>query len=269
LNILLVTIGTAIFLALIVMIMMLLFKKNESKHEKEKFIPTTQDRLPIDYIRSGIVKLKNGGYRMLVELPSINIELMEMDEREIILEQYRKILNSVDFPFQFLQQSRVVDISEYLTTLENTIASSSSLFIQSQLKSYTNFLVDLVKTRSVLTKKFYLIIPYDEVVKKVTSKQKKSQPKVETVEENGVYEEEKRFEKSRKQLIQRASLIERSFRRFDINPKILNDKELLDLFYTSYNKDRAVYQPLKDYDPIDYTSMRVEVSKKRSVKNGN
>lgn len=250
----------------------LLGKKKEATKEEEKYVPTTQDQFPVDYIRSGIVKLKTGGYRIVIELPSINIDLMEAEEKQVILEQYRQILTSIVFPFQYLQQSRVVDISEYLDTLVKLKFTAKTNFIKSQLEFYSGYLVDLIKNRSILTKKFYFVIPYDEAreqknKKNYTGKKETKKTKGSTEEKNDVYEEEQRFEKARKQLFNRAIEVERAFRRFEISPHILSDNELLDLFYTSYNKDRSVYQPLKDVDPSDYTSLNV-TTKKRGGKNG-
>lgn len=250
-------------------IFIMFFKNKKAQEDREKHVPTTQDSLPFDYIRSGIVRLKNGGYRIAIEIPSINIDLMEASEKQNVLEQYREILNSIDFKFQFLQQSRIVDISEYLDTLENVRRNAKSAFIRKQLEYYSGYLIDLIKNRSILTKRFYIIIPYDEEKDKKKAKinkenvgKNKKKTTNETVETNDVYDEEQRFDRARKQLYGRATLIERSFRRFEITPKILDDNELLDLFYTSYNKDRAVYQPLKDRNPADYTTIRVKVKEK-------
>lgn len=266
--------GTVVMLSIIVVLIGglavgILFwfkKKKEATKEKEKYVPTTQDQFPIDYIRSGIVKLKTGGYRIVIDLPSINIDLMEGSEKQVILEQYRQILTSIDFPFQYLQQSRIVDISEYLNTLGTIRATAKSKFVKNQLEFYSGYLIDLIKNRSVLTKKFYFVIPYDEerenknkkkqIAQKAKDKQNKTKGKL-LEEENDVYEEEQRFEKAKKQLFIRANLVERAFRRFEISPHILSDKELLDLYYTSYNKDRSVYQPLRDVNPSDYTSLNV------------
>lgn len=252
-------------------------EKEESKEsEKEKYVPTTQDQLALDYIRSGIFKLKSGGYRLLIELPSVNIDLMEPEEKEVILQQYRQILNAIDFPFQYLQQSRIVDISEYLATLEGYARTEKNPLLKKQIEFYTEYLIELIRDRSVLTKKFYLVVPYDEEKesknhssyvaekkKKEEKKKKKAQKKNrELEEENDIYLEEKRFEKARKILYARGSMIERAFRRFDIAPKILNDQELLELFYTVYNKDRSVFQSLRDTNLTDYTSLRVKAQRR-------
>jgi hypothetical protein len=140
------------------MVYILTKKKKESEEEKKKFVPITQDQLPFEYVRGGVVKLKKGGYRMVVELPSINIDLMEASEKETILQQYREILNSIDFPFQYLQQSRTVDISEYIETLKRIQRTTKSKFIHSQLEFYSSYLLNLIKNRSILTKKFYLAV---------------------------------------------------------------------------------------------------------------
>lgn len=256
-------------------------KRNEEVEEvdeKEKFIPTTQDQLALDYIRSGIVKLKSGGYRLLVEMPSVNIELMEPEEREVVLQQYRQVLNAIDFQFQFLQQSRIVDVSEYLSSLEGFARTEKNPLIKKQVEYYTEFLVELIRDRSVLTKKFYLVVPFDEEreqknksgyqaekekqKRKQMAKDKKKNPNREEEEENEIYLEEKRFEKARKMLYSRGTMVERAFRRFDIAPKILNDQELLELFYTAYNKDRSVIQSLRGTNLDDYTSLRVKAKRR-------
>lgn len=245
-------------------------KNKEGEKEEEKYIPTTQDHIALDYIRSGIVKLKTGGYRLVIELPSVNIELMEPEEKEMILQQYSQILNAIDFPFQYLQQSRIVDITEYLSTLEGHMVQEKNPLIQKQIEFYSNFLQDIIHDRSVLTKKFYITIPYDEEAEEKkkqgytqqVNKKDESKKKI-AEEEDDVYAEEKRFEKARKQLYSRGTMIDRAFRRFDISPKILDDKGLLELFYTAYNKDRSVTQSLKHQDISDFTTMRVKTNKNK------
>lgn len=251
---------------LVWMVFTIFKNKKETEKDKERYIPTTQDHIPIDYIRSGIVRLKTGGYRIVLELPSINIDLMEPSEKEVIHNQYRSILTSFEFPFQYLQQSRTVDISEYLNTLEKIQKGANSNFVKNQLDFYSSYLVDLIKNSSVLTKKFYFVIPYDdtkELKEKKNysnlSKEKKKKQKNEPVEEkNELYEEEQRFERARKVLFQRANVVARAFRRLDISPYVLNDHALLELYYTAYNKDRSVYQPLKGKNPNDFTTLRVQ-----------
>lgn len=245
-------------------------KRSESKADQEKYIPTTQDQFPVDSIRDRIIKLKTGGYRLVIEVPSINIDLMENSEKEGVLELYKEVLSSIDFSFQYLQQSRIVDISDYLTTLSRLKRDAKTNFIQNQLEFYSQFLVDLIKSRSILTKKFYIVIPYDEEkekskLKKYSSLNEKKDKKKKNEPQDDVYLEEQRYEKARKQLLTRAGQIISALRGLEIDPVVLKDNEILELFYTSYNKDRAVYQPIRDIDPKDYTSLNVEYKRREDL----
>ncbi|MCU7666970.1 hypothetical protein [Bacillus thuringiensis] len=230
-------------------------KTMQTDDEKEDFIPTTQDNLPIDWVRKGIVKMKNGTYAIVINLPSINIDLMEANEREVVFSQYRSILTAIDFPFQFLQQSRVVDIDEYMKKLEKIQKGTENEFVRLQLEHYKRYMNGLVNSRAILTRKFYLIIPFDELQEKKSKANqsgsvfdlsfKKKQKEAEKTEKETVIEEEKKFEVAYKHLTGRADIVMRSFSRFDIKPTLLNDEKLTELFYTSYNKNKSVYQPLR------------------------
>jgi len=245
-------------------------KTIQTDDEKEDYIPTTQDNLPVDWIRKGIVKMKNGTYAIVVKLPSINIDLMEDNEREVVFSQYRSVLSAIDFPFQFLQQSRVVDIADYIKKLEKIQRGTDNDFVKLQLDHYKRYMTGLVNSRAILTRKFYLIVPYDEILeKKAKAKQngsvldlnfKKKGNEGEKTERETVIEEEEKFKNAHKQLTARGDTIMRSFSRFDITPEFLNDEQLTELFYTSYNKNKSVYQPLRasEFKDRDYYSLYVK-----------
>lgn len=247
------------------------FKKNIDKdEEKEAFVPTTQDNIPIDYVRDGIIKMKNGSYASVIRVPSINIDLMEAEEKHVVFEQYRQILSAMEFPFQFLQQSRVVDVSDYLKKIEKIKLTTTNEFAGHQLDYYRQYIIDLVNTRSVLTKKFYIVIPFDEETEKkkksrggssafdFSLNKKKEKNSKSEIKVDSVVEEEKRFDYARKQLNGRAGMMKRLFSRFDIQPEILHDDEIIELFYTSYNKTRSVYQSLGKDINENYSSLYVK-----------
>ena len=70
--------------------------------------------------------------------------------------------------------------------------------------------------------------------------------------------EEKSFEKARKVLAGRANLVIKTFKRFEVSPQRLTDKEVLDLYYTAYNKERSKIQSLSHVDVEDYLTIRVD-----------
>ncbi|PGK51553.1 hypothetical protein CN918_27565 [Priestia megaterium] len=272
-GIMFIAVGVGLLFVAILFIYDVSKKKKTSTEDKEKYIPTTQNQIPIDNIRNGIIKLRNGGYRVVVEIPSVNTELMEAEEQDIVLNQYRQILNGTEFPFQILQQSRTVDISEYRKLLEKKMLESKNNLNRRLMVEFDVFLAQLIKERTIMTKKFFIVIPYDESRevktvyatadgdKKKKKKKKKAKVDEEALKKKNIAEEEKQFAKASKQLLLRAGTVERSFRQFDISPYRLNDGEIAELFYASYNKERSVYQPLNKKDPSDYTTLRVKTGR--------
>ena len=70
----------------------------------------TQEFVPIDDVRDGIVILKNGGMRGVLMASSINFDLKSDDERQAILMQFQDFVNSLDFSIQIIVESRRLDI---------------------------------------------------------------------------------------------------------------------------------------------------------------
>lgn len=255
-----------------------LFQKQKSgKKEQDRFIPTTQDQLPFEYLRNGTLKTKKGSYIKIVEVPNINIELMEPEEQEGYRETFAGILNSFDFRWQVLRQSRIVDISEYLDNIKERASYSENPLEKKQLEYYRQFMAELVKKNAVLTKKSFVVVPYEEVEKKKVSDtedttkkyRRNNQPQKSSVpvgneasDENEILKEEQRYERISKILGQRAKSVDRQFRRYGVTPTELDDEELLELLYTAYNKDRSVYQPLRGKNPADFTTLHVQYKKK-------
>lgn len=262
-----------IFVALLVLLLgglgvfvfIILNRKKQEKVVNETKIHTTQEQLPFEYIRRGIVKLKNGQFIKLMEVPCINTQLMEEEEKEVVRETYASFLNSLDFPIQFYIQSRLVDINDYLAFLKDKETNADSDFRSAGIREYSRFIVELIKENSVQTKKDFLTLSYREVSAKskknsgdTMKKYRKGEEDEIVSEEERVQKEERLFEKAYKTLTQREKSLQKQLRRFGINPKSLNDKEAFELFYITYNKERSVYQSLKGVNPNNFTTLYVK-----------
>ena len=243
---------------------MFLINKNKKaqEEENEKYIHTTQDQLPFEFIRKGIAKLKNGTYTKIIEVSSINTPLMEMEEEENVREIYGSILNAINFNIQFYKQSRLVDIREYLTFLSEKENLETNEFKKNGIERYRYFISHLVRENSVQTKKDYIAISFVEEKKKKeeqkdeTSKYRKREDV--SLESDETFKRKKEFKKAHKTLNQRMKTLDKQFRRLGIVGNILEDKELFELFYTTYNKDRSNIQSLKDVEPSDYTTLYIK-----------
>ena len=90
-------------------------RSEKLKTEKAK---ATQDFVPIQEIRDGVVILKNGGLRLTLIASSLNFALKSETEQQAILFQYQNFLNSIEFHIQIFVESRKLDIRPYLAVLE-------------------------------------------------------------------------------------------------------------------------------------------------------
>lgn len=265
-----------IFFVLLALLGVLVFmlinrKKKDIEQEEEKIIHTTQNQLPFEYIRRGVVKLKSGQYVKIMQVPALNILLMEEAEREFVREIYAGILNSLDFNIQFVKQSRLVDVNEYLQFLKEKEYKAENKFRAVGIREYSLFIAELVKENSLQTKKDFVVIPYVEEKTKDKNKTEDSMKKYRKQEEEqskspeveDALLEEKRFERAYKVLLQREKSLLNQFRRLGVIAQPLNDKDVFELYYITYNKERSNYQSLKGVDPNNYTTLYVKKSEGR------
>ncbi len=78
---------------------------------------STQQFVPIQEVRDGILILKDGGMRGILLASSLNFSLKSEDEKNAIIFQFQDFLNSLDFSVQIVIQSRKLDIRPYIALL--------------------------------------------------------------------------------------------------------------------------------------------------------
>lgn len=276
---LIISIVLIVILCSVVFIVLYLKNAKGQTDERKKYIPTTQDQVVVDYVREGIVKLKSGGYRYVLETNSINIELMEDSEIDLLTEVYVGILSSITYRLQFFLQSKIVDISEYMELLDIKKKNATSVNKKAFVNAHQNHVLGLVKRSAILTRKNYIIITWDEAREKSSDVVQSSEgtafdklliklklKKEEINSEWSIKDEEKRFNRAQIALEQRGKQLIQSMRDIGIRSRNLNDQEATELYFTCYNKNRSTYQSMKNIQPSDYTSLYVK--KKGGITNG-
>jgi len=200
----------------------------------------TQEFVPIDDVRDGIVILKDGGMRGVLMASSINFSLKSNEERQAILLQFQDFLNSLDFSIQILAQSRKLDIRPYIALLEGRYKKQTNDLMKIQIEQYIAFIKSFTESTNIMTKNFFIVIPYDTAI--VSSKKslipgfgKKKQSK-ETKEEN--------FEEKKNQLAQRMSVVEQGLVRSGVRVAKLGTDEVVELFYKIFNPGESE-KPIK------------------------
>ena len=194
----------------------------------------TQEFVPIKEIRDGIVVLKDGGLRAVILANSINLSLKSEDEQKAIIFQFQNFLNTLDFSIQISVQSRKLDIKPYLVMLENRMKVQTEPLLKLQTKEYIDFIKKFTDDVNIMTKNFYIVIPYTpksfntdkNPITGFFAKKTKEQAKV---------AEQVDFEEKRSQLEQRVNVIKQGLASCGIKSKELETEKIVELFYKVFN----------------------------------
>ena len=125
-----------------------------------KSAKTTQEFVPIQEIRDGIVILKDGSMRSIILASSLNFALKSSDEQNAIISQFQNFLNSLDFSIQIFIQSKRLDIRPYIALLEERYKEQLTELMKIQTREYIEFIKTFVDNSNIMTKGFFLVVPY-------------------------------------------------------------------------------------------------------------
>src|SRR6185369_13116924 len=120
----------------------------------------TQEFVPVKEIRNGIIVLKDGGYRGILICSSVNFGLKSADEQRAITLGFQNFLNTLDFSIQIVVNSRKMDLRPYLALLEEKAPEQKSELMRIQLREYIEFVHSFSEQANIMTKSFYIIVPY-------------------------------------------------------------------------------------------------------------
>lgn len=212
---------------------------------------TTQQYVDIAEIKEDTVVLKDGTLRAVLLVSSINFALKSEDEQNAIIAAYASFLNSLEYPLQIVVQSRKLDIDQYLERLKELEKSQSNELLKIQTAEYRGYVKELVEIGDIMTKRFYVVIPYNPLSDKKKGFFKRfaelfSPTKV-------IHLQEERFRKRRRELFQRVNHIIGGLNSIGLNAAVLDTQGLIELYYNTYNPDISKNQKL-----VDIEKLRVE-----------
>ncbi len=194
----------------------------------------TQEFVPIKEVRDGIITLKDGGLRAIILANSVNLSLKSNEEQKATIFQFQSFLNTLDFAIQISVQSRRLDIRPYLLLLEDRMKVQSEPLLKLQTKEYIEFIKNFTESVSIMTKSFFVVVPYTHTVLKSDSGilkrffSKKSQAEVKMANQED-------FEEKRSQLEERVNVIQQGLSRCGIKSAQLGTEEVIEVFYKVFN----------------------------------
>lgn len=194
----------------------------------------TQQFIEFDQIREGILILKNKGLRGVLMVSSLNFALKKEEEKDAIIYIFQDFLNSLDFPLEIYIQSRKLNITGYLDKLRELEEKQKNELLQAQTSSYRQFIEDMVKEGTIMTKSFYVIVPFSilEIEGPVKEKKFGGKPKIPILTEEN-------FQRCKTQLWQRMEFVALGLKRCGLRAFPLTTPELIELFWALHHPQEA------------------------------
>lgn len=217
---------------------------------------STQDNLPIEDIVDGVVILKDGSASKVLQVSSVNFDLLSEREQGALVFAYGGILNSLNFPIQIVISSTTKDVTNYLSNLEAAKNSQQNEKLRERIASYKKFVEETVKRNDVLSKTFYIVVPFSSLELGIKNAQKQILSSINPIKKEVElpYSKEYILEKAKASLQPKEDHLVRLFSRLGLEIKALNTKELIEMFYKIYNEDTAGSQRLQS---VSYTAAAV------------
>jgi len=189
--------------------------------QKSKTKASSRRQIDIKSVKDGVLVLPGNHYRALLQVSSLNFELKSEDEQDALIDTYESFLNSLGSPLQILIRTREIDMDKYLGELDERLAGETESIYKAQLSNYGEFIRSLITTNKILTRHFYVIVPYDDSSKTD-------------------------FELVKEQLSLTVDIVTKGLGRLGMRARQLTSLEILDLFYSFYSPAQAKIQPLRE-----------------------
>ncbi len=191
---------------------MALFRKSNNKKSARR-------QINIKEVKDGILVLPNNQYRSIIETSSINFELKSEEEQDVLIDSYQNFLNSLSCPLQIIIRTREIDVDRYLEDIANKLSNETEDVYKKQMENYSDFIQNLISGNKILSRRFYIVIPYEA-------------------------KEKSDFKLIKEQLLLNQDIVMKGIEKLGMKAKPLTSLEVLDLFYSFYNPKHAKAQPI-------------------------
>ncbi len=223
--------------------------KNKTAVQKKKKLTPSQYHLPIAEAKNDTVVMKDGTLRAVLLVSSINFALKNEDEQNAIVSAYVSFLNSLEFPLQIVIQSRQLQIKPYLNKLLTKEREQINELLRTQIADYRSFVTQLVELGEIMSKQFYVVVPYDPL----SNKNKSFWIRLSEVAHPAslVKLKGERFLKRKHDLDMRVRQIEGGLSSMGLTVVRLDTQSLIELFYATYNPDIALSESLPSLNQME------------------
>jgi len=209
----------------------------------------SQRFLDISEIREGVVILRDGTMRTVLLTSSINFALKSEEEQEALISAYVSFLNTLDFPLQIVVQSRKLNIDSYLEKLKEEEQKQQNELLRLQIVDYRNFIKELVEMGQIMSKRFFVVVPWFPWGGKTKSFFAKLGDIFKPL--TGLKLKEEEFRKQRNALMQRTEQVISGLESMGLTVVPLDTQGLIELFYECYNPELRESEKMVDTEKIN------------------
>ncbi len=188
---------------------------------KSKNKVSSRQQIKIKEVKDSVLILPNNQYRVILETSSINFELKSEEEQDVLIDSFQNFLNSLPCELQIAVRVREVDIDHYLEQISQTMNQEKVQVYKNQITNYCQFIKTMVSGNKILSRRFYVIIPYHHV------------------------ERGSDFHLIKEQINLNRDIVFRGLEKLGMKARQLDSLEILDLFYSFYNPGQVKTQELK------------------------
>ena len=192
-------------------------------------------QVPIEGIERGLINIPTG-YVMVLQVGSVNVRLKNEDARKKFWSSYRSFLNvlSMGFPIQFYITVRKQTVDEIEDHFSRVIESQKSAELLELARDEKAFILETLKTTSVVSRSFYVVIPYNpsfstsqdgiSLFKQALSRRKSVKSDIDI---------------AHKHLAARRDNVMSHLKKLGVEARQLTDEELFELLYDGFNPSVA------------------------------
>lgn len=206
---------------------------------------STKEFVEIQDIKNDLIILKDGSFRQIIEVGSINFELKSQDEQMAILQKFKEFLNSLDFSLEIVVMSRRLNIKNYLKTLEEIKEKQPTELLRVQVAEYSRFIKGLTELSNIMKKRFFVVVSWHflltETQKGILNSIKNIIKPKEAIKK--LTDEEIKF--YRNQIYQRTQMVIDGLSSLGLTPRVLEKEDMVNIFYKLYNPGASEELALK------------------------
>jgi len=192
---------------------------------------SVQEWLGITDIQRSVITLPGNRHRAILEVESINYSLLSEEEQEALEIAFSQFLARLNFPIQFYDQARPLDMSQFVERLRQQ-ARQAPEKLKEYMEQTIEYMAQWTAERPIMVRKKYIVVPYDA-------------PPDMPVEDAWA------------ELERRVSVVQDGLASCQLRSRVLYTDEILDVLYVALNKSKAEKMRFANAITGDYLAWEV------------